>query len=84
MTLCFRPEHVDPAPERGSVVDLGPAVVEDAAFFGTHHRVRLIPAQAPGLRFIAHLPQTRTVSPGDRIQVRVNAAMAVVLAREEA
>lgn len=84
VTLCFRPEHVDPAPERGSVVDLGPAVVEDAAFFGTHHRVRLIPAHADGLRFIAHLPQTRTVSPGDRIQVRVNAAMAVVLAREEA
>ncbi len=84
VTLCFRPEHVDPAPECGPVVDLGPAVVEDAAFFGTHHRVRLIPAQAPGVRFIAHLPQTRTVSPGDRIRMRLDASLAVVLAREEA
>ena len=81
--LCFRPEHVDPAPECGSVVDLGPAVVRDAAFFGTHHRVHLDPARAPGVRLVAHLPQTRTVSPGDRMQVRLNAGMAVVLAKEE-
>ena len=83
VALCFRPEHVDPAPECGSVVDLGPAVVRDAAFFGTHHRVHLGPVQAPGVRLVAYLPQTRTVSPGDRIQVRLNAAMAVVLAKEE-
>ena len=83
VTLCFRPEHVDPALECGSVVDLGPAVVADTAFFGTHHRVHLTPARVGGTRFIAHLPQTRTVSPGDRIQVRLNASMAVVLATEE-
>ena len=59
-------------------------MVEDAAFFGTHHRVRLIPAQAPGVRFIAYLPQTRTVSPGDRIRMRLDASLTVVLAREEA
>ena len=35
---------------------------------------------AGGVRFVAHLPQTRTVCPGDRLQVRLNAAMAVVLA----
>lgn len=81
--LCFRPEHVAPAPECGPVVDLGPAVVRDAAFSGTHHRVHLDPAQAPGVRLVAHLPQIRTVSPGDRMQVRLNAAMAVVLAKEE-
>ena len=83
VTLCFRPEHVDPVPGCGSVVDLGPATVADTAFFGTHHRVRLTPARAAGARIIAHLPQTRAISSGDRIQVRLNATMAVVLAREE-
>lgn len=79
-TLCFRPEHVDPALEQGPVVDLGPPVVEDTAFFGTHHQAHLRPVGAGGVRFVAHLPQTRTVCPCDRLQVRLNAAMAVVLA----
>ena len=83
VTLCFRPEHVDPAPECVSVVDLGPAVVADTAFFGTHHRVHLALARAGDTRIVAHLPQTRAVAPGDRIRVRVNASMAVVLAAEE-
>ena len=83
VTLCFRPEHVDPALEGESVVDLGPAAVTDTAFFGTHHRVHLTPARAGDARIVAHLPQTRAVAPGDRIQVRLNASMAVVLAAEE-
>ena len=83
VTLCFRPEHVDPAPECVSVVDLGSAVVADTAFFGTHHRVHLALARAGDTRIVAHLPQNRAVAPGDRIRVRVNASMAVVLAAEE-
>ena len=83
VTLCFRPEHVDPPQECEFVVDLGPANVVDTAFFGTHHRVHLAPERAGDARIVAHLPQTRTVAPGDRIRVRLNAAMAVVLAAEE-
>ena len=83
VTLCFRPEHVDPGRECATVVDLGPAVVADTAFFGTHHRVHLVPARAGDARIVAHLPQTRAVAPGDRIQVRLDASMAVVLAAEE-
>ena len=83
VTLCFRPEHVDPPQECEFVVDLGPADVVDTAFFGTHHRVHLTPERAGDARLVAHLPQTRTVAPGDRIRVRLNAAMAVVLAAEE-
>ena len=83
VTLCFRPEHVDPLLECGSVVDLGPAAVTDSAFFGTHHRVHLTPARAGNARILAHLPQTRTVAPGDRVRVRLDASMAVVLAAKE-
>ena len=83
VTLCFRPEHVDPAPECESVVDLGLAVVTDTAFFGTHHRVNLAVERAGDARIIAHLPQTRAVTAGDRMQVRLNGFMAVVLAAEE-
>ncbi len=83
VTLCFRPEHVDPGQECETVVDLGPAVVADTAFFGTHHRVRLTPARTGDVRIVAHLPQTRAVAPGDRIRVRLDASLAVVLAAEE-
>ena len=83
VTLCFRPEHVDPGQECATVIDLGPAVVADTAFFGTHHRVHLAPARAGDARIVAHLPQTRAAAPGDRIRVRLDASMAVVLTAEE-
>ncbi len=83
VTLCFRPEHVDPGQGCATVVDLGPAVVADTAFFGTHHRVHLVPARAEDVRIVAHLPQIRAVAPGDRIQVRLDASMTVVLAAQE-
>ena len=73
----------DPTQEGVSVADLGPAVVADSAFFGTHHRVHLAPERAGDTRIVAHLPQTRAVSAGGRIQVRVDASMAVVLAAKE-
>ena len=82
-TLCFRPEHVDPAPECEWLMDLGSAVVTDAAFFGTHHRVHLSVERADDARIIAHLPQTRAVAAGDRLRVQLNGALAVVLAAEE-
>jgi len=83
VTLCFRPEHVGPGPECATVIDLGPAVVADTAFFGTHHRVHLAPARAGDVRIVAHLPQTHTAAPGDCIRLRLDASMAVVLAAEE-
>ena len=83
VTLCLRPEHVEPPQECEFVVDPGPAVVADTAFFSTHHRVHLAPARAEDARIVAHLPQTRTAAPGDHIRVRLDASMAVVLAAEE-
>ena len=83
VTLCFRPEHIDPAAEDVAAVDLGPAVVADVAFFGTHHRAHLAPEDAGAGTIVAHLPQARAIAPGERVRVRLNASMAVVLAREE-
>ena len=84
VTLCFRPEHIDPSADgAAAAVDLGPAVVEDVAFFGTHHRVHLAPQRAGAERIVAHLPQGRAISPGDQVRVRLDASMAVVLASEE-
>ena len=77
---------------QAAAIDLGTAVVEDVAFFGTHHRAHLAPEEpdaASSLQgsaatgIVAHLPQVRAISPGDRLRVRLNAAMAVVLATDE-
>jgi spermidine/putrescine transport system ATP-binding protein len=53
-TLCLRPENIGLAGD----LPLGPAVLTDAAFFGTHHRCHFAPIAAPDMTLIAHLPQT--------------------------
>jgi spermidine/putrescine transport system ATP-binding protein len=60
VTLLIRPEHFREAGPH----TLGPAVVEDLAFFGTHVRVH---CRLAGLRLVAHLPQGASVAPGATI-----------------
>jgi spermidine/putrescine transport system ATP-binding protein len=61
---CIRPEAIglDDGPVR-----IGPAQVRDAAFFGTHVRAHLIPAAAPDLVLIAHLPPGSMPEPGQSL-----------------
>ncbi|MBZ4023803.1 spermidine/putrescine ABC transporter ATP-binding protein [Rhodobacter sp. TJ_12] len=77
-TLCLRPENLGLAGE----VSLGPARLEAAAFFGSHHRCHFTPLAAPDLRLIAHLPQGRHPAPGE--EVELFATHPVILAPEAA
>ncbi|MEL6206671.1 MAG: ABC transporter ATP-binding protein [Pseudomonadota bacterium] len=51
--LCLRPEAIGPG---RTGLQIGPAKVRDAAFFGTYIRAHLEPRAAPGLVLVAHLP----------------------------
>ncbi len=63
-TLCIRPEALGTAP---GGLPLGPARLTDAAFFGTHHRARLVPRAAPDLTLVAHLPPDADPQPGQEL-----------------
>jgi spermidine/putrescine transport system ATP-binding protein len=58
--LCIRPEAISPA----GTLRLGPCIVQDAAFFGTHVRAHVAPVNAPDLRLVVHLPQSQMVEEG--------------------
>jgi len=62
--LCLRPESIGTAE---AALSLGLATVRDAAFFGTHCRVHLIPEAAPDLLLVAHMPPARLPSAGERL-----------------
>ncbi len=80
VTLCFRPEHLLPGRDTGSVLDLGMARIVDAAFFGTHHRCHLVTeSDVRGERFVAHLPPSHRTADGECIRMRLDAARVVVL-----
>nr|WP_238548020.1 TOBE domain-containing protein [Meridianimarinicoccus roseus] len=78
-TLCLRPEAIGPAP--GGLA-LGPARVRDAAFFGTHCRVHVLPDAAPGLTLIAHLPPGELPAPGDLLHLNAATDPLTVFAME--
>ncbi|TNC65044.1 ABC transporter ATP-binding protein [Rubellimicrobium roseum] len=66
LTVCLRPEALwDGAGDW----DLGPAQVEDTAFFGTHFRAHLVPERAPDLRLVAHFPPAQAPEPVVRLSV---------------
>lgn len=69
VTLCLRPEAVS-APEGG--FDLGPARVEDAAFFGTHIRAHMRSKAHPDLTLVAHLPAGAMPAAGADIDLRAH------------
>lgn len=59
--VCIRPEAIE---VRDGPVNIGPARVRDAAFFGSHVRVHLIPDAAPDLVLVANLPPGHIPDPG--------------------
>lgn len=78
--LCLRPEAiaagpVQGAPEAPPAIDLGPARLVEATFFGTHHRARFAPLAAPDLRLVAHLPQGAAPEPGTTARLWARAAV---------
>lgn len=64
LVLCLRPEAVKHS--NGTVL-IGPATVRDAAFFGTHCRVHVVPQAAPDLTIVAHLPPDRVPAAGETL-----------------
>ncbi len=66
--LCIRPEALC---DEGKGLDLMPAKVTDATFFGTYVRVLLISGDAGGLTLSAHLPPGDIPPIGDFIQLSV-------------
>ncbi len=72
--LGLRPEAF-----AAGTLDLGPAVVEDTAFVGTHRRAHLRPDAAPDLRLVVHLPVGPAPAPGARIPLRADPDAAVIL-----
>ncbi len=63
---CIRPEALM---LEGGAVDLGSAVVRDAAFFGSYVRVHLVPDAAPDLALVAHLPPGDVPAPGTALHL---------------
>ena len=69
LTLCLRPEALRAG--RGGW-RLGSAQIADAAFFGTHYRVHLVPRTAPDMRLVAHLPPDARPEPGAAMELAVD------------
>lgn len=67
VTLCVRPEALC-QPEGG--FELGPALIEDAAFFGTHIRAHVRPTAQPELSLVAHLPAGAVPERGTEVTLR--------------
>jgi spermidine/putrescine transport system ATP-binding protein len=72
VTLAIRPEHFRAS---GGMV-LGTAVVEDAAFFGTHVRAH---CRIGGMAMVAHFPQGARPAPGAEVELVADPAMVVAL-----
>nr|WP_319936791.1 ABC transporter ATP-binding protein [Limibaculum sediminis] len=74
LALGVRPEHLRPDAEGLRI----PAIVTEAAFFGTHHRIHARPRPA-GPELVAHLPQAARVAPGDEVVLSFAPASAILL-----
>ena len=68
LTICLRPEAIRIGKGPGSL-QIGAAKVRDAAFFGNHCRVHLLPSAAPELTLVANLPPDNLPEPGDMIEI---------------
>jgi spermidine/putrescine transport system ATP-binding protein len=77
--LCLRPEAIGTG---DGALRIGPATVRDAAFFGTHCRVHLVPQTTPDLTLIAHLPPGHLPVAGDILTLAADTATASVFAAE--
>ncbi len=76
--VCMRPEALR---RDGSGVPLGAATVRDATFFGTHVRAHVIPAAAPDMVLVAHLPPSDPPEIGAVLQLSVLPEQVRIFAR---
>jgi spermidine/putrescine transport system ATP-binding protein len=77
--LCLRPEAIGTG---AGEIAIGRATVRDAAFFGTHCRVHIVPEAAPDLVLVAHLPPGRLPAPGETLMLAAGAETACVFPAE--
>lgn len=77
--LCLRPEAIGTT---NAQIALGPARVQDAAFFGTHIRAHLVPDAAPDLVLIAHLPPGEMPTSGDVLALSASADTITIFPKE--
>jgi spermidine/putrescine transport system ATP-binding protein len=78
VSLVIRPEHFR-GEGQGPMVDFGEALVEDAAFFGTHQRCHLRSMRSADTVITAHLPQSAEPKRGDRLALSAHADTIAVL-----
>jgi spermidine/putrescine transport system ATP-binding protein len=77
VALAIRPEHL--AFGATGAVTLGTAEVRDVVFQGSFKRVLAASAEDRSLQFIAKLPASATVQPGDTVAVSCDTDQIIVL-----
>ncbi|WP_245481968.1 ABC transporter ATP-binding protein, partial [Mesorhizobium sp. M7A.F.Ca.CA.004.08.2.1] len=78
VALAIRPEHLVLGEASGSV-RLGAARVSDVVFQGSFKRVLAVSIEDPSLHFIAKLPATAAVQPGDTVAISCNTDQIILL-----
>lgn len=76
--LAIRPEHLVLGAAAGAV-KLGTAEVSDVVFQGSFKRVLAASVEDPTLRFIARLPASSTVQPGDTVAISCDIGAIILL-----
>ncbi|ESY72559.1 ABC transporter ATP-binding protein [Mesorhizobium sp. M0051] len=76
--LAIRPEHLVFGVASGDV-GLGTAEVSDIVFQGSFKRVLAVSVEDPSLHFIARLPPTSTVQPGDTVAISCDIGAIILL-----
>ncbi|MBZ9854444.1 ABC transporter ATP-binding protein [Mesorhizobium sp. CA13] len=78
VALAIRPEHLTLAATSGAT-KLGKAQVSDVVFQGSFKRVLAVSAEDATLQFIAKLPATSAVQPGDTVSVSCDTDKIILL-----
>lgn len=78
VALAIRPEHLVLGATAGTA-RLGTARVSDVVFQGSFKRVLAVSVEDPSLQFIARLPATATVRPGDTVAVSCDTDKIILL-----
>lgn len=81
--LCFRPEHVHPKGDLDDAIDLGRVIINDTAFFGSHHRSHMVHEKFKEDTFTAHLSPSQKVIPGQVVDMTVGRNEIIVLSPDE-
>ncbi|RUW87186.1 TOBE domain-containing protein, partial [Mesorhizobium sp. M8A.F.Ca.ET.023.01.1.1] len=77
--LAIRPEHLVLGTTSGGT-KLGKADVSDVVFQGSFKRMLATSVEEPSLQFIAKLPATATVRPGDTVAISCDTDQIILLA----